>query len=382
MGFEGLSWGSRGSAPRGFERADERGGWEDRGHRRMCRYRASRVVRRRRWGARRDTSNKPIDSVEPRRKAPNSSKVGANIHQATSADARVRGAMAPWTETPGSETRGAGAPPSTNGTPSTAYLDRARQLAERVQASLETNVRHDALYATLASSPATETFAASRAKELMNELIAAGGDGGWRPAEATPRGGDRRGDDDATVGGSPPRSPRPRRDDDDDPTTPAPPVTTNDAGGRRHRAGARTPSPAPTPVDPIEALLSKVAARGADVPVVVVASSDENVPRKDNDRRDDGVAANTRRRRSAVRALVRARSASCRKSTCDRRADHLPLLLGRTSPPSGPPNRRDQLASTPNDAGTTAWRASSRAPSWCVAPRTIGARRGRGTNDA
>ena len=71
--------------------------------------------------------------------------------------------MAPWTETPGSETRGAGAPPSTNGTPSTAYLDRARQLAERVQASLETNVRHDALYATLASSPATETFAASPA---------------------------------------------------------------------------------------------------------------------------------------------------------------------------------------------------------------------------
>ena len=198
--------------------------------------------------------------------------------------------MAPWTETPGSETRGAGAPPSTNGTPSTAYLDRARQLAERVQASLETNVRHDALYATLASSPATETFAASRAKELMNELIAAGGDGGWRPAEATPRGGDRRGDDDATVGGSPPRSPRPRRDDDDDPATPAPPVTTNDAGGSTTPGlGARTPSPTPpTPVDPIEALLSKAAARGADVPVVVVASSDENVLRKDDDRRDDG----------------------------------------------------------------------------------------------
>ena len=90
--------------------------------------------------------------------------------------------MAPWTTTPGSETRHAGAPPSTNGTPSTAYLNRARELAERVQASLESNVRHDALYAALASSPATETFAASRAKELMDELIAAGGDGGWRPA--------------------------------------------------------------------------------------------------------------------------------------------------------------------------------------------------------
>ena len=198
--------------------------------------------------------------------------------------------MAPWTTTPGSETRGAGAPPSTNGTPSTAYLNRARELAERVQASLESNVRHDALYAALASSPATETFAASRAKELMDELIAAGGDGGWRPAEATPaaRGGDRPRGDDASVGGDePPRSPHPggRDDDDDDPATPAPPA------GSTTPTGARTPSPTPpTPVDPIEALLSKAAARGADLPVVVVASSDENV------HEDDSRAARGRRR--------------------------------------------------------------------------------------
>ena len=199
--------------------------------------------------------------------------------------------MAPWTETPGSETRGAGAPPSTTGTPSTAYLNRARELAERVQASLESNVRHDALYAALASSPATETFAASRAKELMDELIAAGGDGGWRPAEATPaRGGDRQGDDAARRwGGSSPRSPHPRTrdDDDDDPATPTPPGGTTNAGeSTTPTAHPRTPSPTPpTPVDPIEALLSKAAARGADLPVVIVAGeSDENAGREDDDR--------------------------------------------------------------------------------------------------
>ena len=268
---------------------------------RMCRYHASRVVDE-------GGLSGPCNSVGPSpREGAKHSKVGANI-RATSADARVRGAMAPWTTTPGSETRGAGAPPSTNGTPSTAYLNRARELAERVQASLESNVRHDALYAALASSPATETFAASRAKELMDELIAAGGDGGWRPAEATPRGGDRR-DDDATVGGSPPRSPRPRRDDDDpgDPRAARRRTTrvVRDTGVGRADAVAHTP----TPVDPIEALLSERRA-GADVPVVVVASSDENVLAKDNDVATAATATSTRRRRLGRPRVGPARSAS------------------------------------------------------------------------
>ena len=95
--------------------------------------------------------------------------------------------MAAGAETPsGAETRrggmGVGVPPSTSGTPSTAYLNRARDLAERVQASMFSELTNDALYSQLASSPATTTFAASRAKEIMDQLIAAGGDAGWRPS--------------------------------------------------------------------------------------------------------------------------------------------------------------------------------------------------------
>ena len=64
-------------------------------------------------------------------------------------------------------------PPSTDGTPSTAYLERARSFAERMQASMASAVKGDPLYNTLASSPATEGFASARAKELMEELIEA-----------------------------------------------------------------------------------------------------------------------------------------------------------------------------------------------------------------
>ena len=46
-------------------------------------------------------------------------------------------------------------PPSTDGTPSTAYLERARSFAERMQASMASAVKGDPLYNTLASSPAT-----------------------------------------------------------------------------------------------------------------------------------------------------------------------------------------------------------------------------------
>ena len=64
-------------------------------------------------------------------------------------------------------------PPSTDGTPSTAYLERARNFAERMQASMASAVKEDQLYNALAASPATESFASARAKELMEELIAA-----------------------------------------------------------------------------------------------------------------------------------------------------------------------------------------------------------------
>ena len=64
-------------------------------------------------------------------------------------------------------------PPSTDGTPSTAYLERARDFAERMQASMASAVKEDQLYNTLAASPATESFASARAKELMEELIEA-----------------------------------------------------------------------------------------------------------------------------------------------------------------------------------------------------------------
>ena len=62
-------------------------------------------------------------------------------------------------------------PPSTDGTPSTAYLERARNFAERMQASMASAVKEDQLYNALAASPATESFASARAKELMEELI-------------------------------------------------------------------------------------------------------------------------------------------------------------------------------------------------------------------
>ena len=64
-------------------------------------------------------------------------------------------------------------PPSTDGTPSTAYLERARNFAERMQASMASAVKEDQLYNALAASPSTESFASARAKELMEELIAA-----------------------------------------------------------------------------------------------------------------------------------------------------------------------------------------------------------------
>ena len=64
-------------------------------------------------------------------------------------------------------------PPSTDGTPSTAYLERARNFAERMQASMASAVKEDQLYNALAASPATESFASARAKELMEELIEA-----------------------------------------------------------------------------------------------------------------------------------------------------------------------------------------------------------------
>ena len=77
----------------------------------------------------------------------------------------------------GSERRRA-IPPSTDGTPSTAYLARAKDFAERVRASMEGAVANDALYHQLAGSPATEAFATTRAREIMEELIATEREGG------------------------------------------------------------------------------------------------------------------------------------------------------------------------------------------------------------
>ena len=206
---------------------------------------------------------------------------------------RVRGAMAPWTTTPGSETRGAGAPPSTNGTPSTAYLNRARELAERVQASLGSNVRHDALLrcSGVVSGDGRSRRRAPRSSWTSSSPRAGTADGDPRRRRQPPEGGDRpRGDDTSVGGDGPPRSPHPpsRDDDDDDPATPTPPGGTTNAAGESTTPTAhpRTPSPTPpTPVDPIEALLSKAVQRGADLPVVIVAGeSDENVGREDDDR--------------------------------------------------------------------------------------------------
>ena len=141
--------------------------------------------------------------------------------------------MAAGAETPsGAETRrggvGVGVPPSTSGTPSTAYLNRARDLAERVQASMLSELSHDPLYSQLASSPATTTFAASRAKEIMDQLIAAGGDAGWRPS----------GDPRTASLEEGPRSDshhhRPGGGEETDPSTPTPlRTTTNTAASTR-----------------------------------------------------------------------------------------------------------------------------------------------------
>ena len=62
-------------------------------------------------------------------------------------------------------------PSSASGTPSTAYLDRAKSFAERIQATMTSAVANDSLYNALAGSPATETYATSRAHEIMEELV-------------------------------------------------------------------------------------------------------------------------------------------------------------------------------------------------------------------
>jgi len=183
--------------------------------------------------------------------------------------------MAAGAETPsGAETRrggvDVGVPPSTSGTPSTAYLNRARDLAERVQASMFSELAHDPLYSQLASSPATTTFAASRAKEIMDQLIAAGGDAGWRPS----------GDPRTASLEEGPRSDshhhRPGGGEETDPSTPTPlRTTTNTAASTTTTepptGHPQTPSPTPptpTEEDPIEALLSKATARGVHLPIV------------------------------------------------------------------------------------------------------------------
>ena len=188
--------------------------------------------------------------------------------------------MAAGAETPsGAETRrggvGVGVPPSTSGTPSTAYLNRARDLAERVQASMFSELAHDPLYSQLASSPATTTFAASRAKEIMDQLIAAGGDAGWRPS----------GDPRTASLEEGPRSDshhhRPGGSEETDPSTPTPlRTTTNTAASSTTTepptGHPQTPSPTPptpTEEDPIEALLSKATARGVHLPIVTTTSN-------------------------------------------------------------------------------------------------------------
>ena len=190
--------------------------------------------------------------------------------------------MAAGAETPsGAETRrggvGVGVPPSTSGTPSTAYLNRARDLAERVQASMLSELSHDPLYSQLASSPATTTFAASRAKEIMDQLIAAGGDAGWRPS----------GDPRTASLEEGPRSDshhhRPGGSEETDPSTPTPLRTTTNTNTAASTTTTeppaghpKTPSPTPptpTEEDPIEALLSKATARGVHLPIALTTSN-------------------------------------------------------------------------------------------------------------
>ena len=230
--------------------------------------------------------------------------------------------MAAGAETPsGAETRrggvGVGVPPSTSGTPSTAYLNRARDLAERVQASMLSELSHDPLYSQLASSPATTTFAASRAKEIMDQLIAAGGDAGWRPS------GERTMDHTRLEEG--PRSDshhhRPGGSEETDPSTPTPlRTTTNTAASSTTTepptGHPQTPSPTPptpTEEDPIEALLSKATARGVHLPIALTTSntsspiSSHRQPATDHDTGTPSPSAATyrRERRASRHTLVR-----------------------------------------------------------------------------
>ena len=231
--------------------------------------------------------------------------------------------MAAGAETPsGAETRrggvGVGVPPSTSGTPSTAYLNRARDLAERVQASMFSELAHDPLYSQLASSPATTTFAASRAKEIMDQLIAAGGDAGWRPS----------GDPRTASLEEGPRSDshhhRPGGSEETDPSTPTPlRTTTNTAASTTTTepptGHPQTPSPTPptpTEEDPIEALLSKATARGVHLPIVTTTSntsspisshrrSHQPAPDRDTGTPSPSAATYRRERRASRHTLVR-----------------------------------------------------------------------------
>ena len=233
--------------------------------------------------------------------------------------------MAAGAETPsGAETRrggvGVGVPPSTSGTPSTAYLNRARDIAERVQASMLSELSHDPLYSQLASSPATTTFAASRAKEIMDQLIAAGGDAGWRPS------GERTMDHTRLEEG--PRSDShhhlPGGSEETDPSTPTPLRTTttntNTAAGTTTTEPPtwhpQTPSPTPptpTEEDPIEALLSKATARGVHLPIALTTSNTSSpisshrqpAPDRDTGTPSPSAATYRRERRASRHTLVR-----------------------------------------------------------------------------
>ena len=75
-------------------------------------------------------------------------------------------------------------PPSTDGTPSTAYLERAGAFAARVRAEMTDAVAADPLYHQLAASPSTEAFAASRAREIMEALVESERRGGARARQS------------------------------------------------------------------------------------------------------------------------------------------------------------------------------------------------------
>ena len=77
-------------------------------------------------------------------------------------------------------------PPSTDGTPSTAYLERAGAFAARVRAEMTDAVAADPLYHQLAASPSTEAFAASRAREIMEALVESERRGGARARQSAP----------------------------------------------------------------------------------------------------------------------------------------------------------------------------------------------------